>query len=85
MVSIGRCRWRVCATATQRHRSQSTTASAVATATTFAAGAALKDLGSQDSLKGLIASMATAGALNSLGSHMHIGGKPLAIGIAYRF
>ena len=40
-------------------------------------GKTLKDLGSQDSLKGLIASMATAGALSSLGSHLHINGKPL--------
>jgi len=40
-------------------------------------GKTLKDLGSQDSLKGLIASMATAGALSSLGSQLHINGKPL--------
>jgi hypothetical protein len=40
-------------------------------------GRTLKDLGSTDSLQTLVASMATAGALSSLGSHMHIGGKPL--------
>lgn len=41
-------------------------------------GKTLQDLGSADAVKNLVASMATAGALQSLGSSWTIDGKPLA-------